>query len=413
MLKKYLAGWLLTIYVFFLRILRWINRAWVMQDSVLLLPPTSPGSLGDQAIMCASLSELLAQGMRRIVIISYQDDDDWSYLASPQVEILPMQDYFAYSAWRVRFRFAYVASRQRHIYFYGTDQMDGFYFESFLLKQLDLLRLGVQCGTPGTIVGFSYNRKPTPRAVQAVQELPPNVTLCVRDPISIQRVSQYIHRPLKLTADAAFLLRPAAASPRIAEVLKWIRQQRDEGRILVGVNLNNLFLNQVASLSVEELVKTYRLALEDMLASQGNLSFLLLPHDARGEVNDFDLAHALLSALPENERSIFSCLPDDIRADEIKAVCGELDIVLSARMHVAIACLGMGIPVACMTYQDKFEGLYEHFGLKGMTISPEQALHPGAFANFFLPLIQRRSQLRAQIQQQLPHILQLSGANFA
>ncbi|GAP13463.1 uncharacterized conserved protein [Longilinea arvoryzae] len=411
-LKQRLAGWLLEFYTLILRVLRRADRNWARPDSVMLLPPTSPGSLGDQAIMRASVGEFLAQGVRRIVVVSYQEDDDWRYLAAPQVELLPMQDYFAYSAWRMRFRFAYLASRQRHFYFYGTDQMDGFYHEAYLLKQLDLLRLAAKTGTPGTIVGFSYNKKPTPKAVQAVQDLPANVSLCVRDPISLKRVARHIHRRLELTADAAFLLRPAKDSPTLAELRTWMQKQRADGRVLVGVNLNYLFLNQVANFSVDELVRTYRAALAEMQARHGNLSFLLLPHDARGEVSDFALAGALLASLPEADRPRFACLPDAIQADEIKSVCGELEIVLSARMHVAIACLGMGTPVACMTYQDKFEGLYEHFGLPEMTISPERALQPGEFAGFFLPLVQRRSELRALIQRELPRVIELSRANF-
>ncbi len=411
-LKKRIAGWLLEIYILILRGLRKVNPNWARSDSVMLLPPTSPGSLGDQAILRASVGEFLTQGARRIVVVSYQEDDDWGYLAAPQVELLPMQDFFAYSAWRMRFRFAYLASRQRHFYFYGTDQMDGFYHEAYLLKQLDLLRLAAKTGTPGTIVGFSYNKKPTPQAIQAVQDLPANVSLCVRDPISLKRVAQHIQRRLDLTADAAFLLRPAIDSPALAELRAWMQHKRMAGRVLVGVNLNYLFLNQVANLSVDELVRTYRAALEEMQARHGNLSFVLLPHDLRGEVNDFALAKALLESLPPAARPDFACLPDVVQADEIKAVCGGLDIVLSARMHVAIACLGMGTPVACMTYQDKFEGLYEHFGLPEMTISPERALQPGEFASFFLPLVERREALRAHIQRELPRVIELSRANL-
>ena len=101
------------------------------------------------------------------------------------------------------------------------------------------------------------------------------------------------------------------------------------------------------------------------------------------------------------------------RAAEVQALCAELDIVLSGRMHCAIACLSQGTPVACITYQDKFEGLFEHFGLQGMTIDPEVSLRSGKLLEFFLPIYQNRDNLRKQIEARLPAVRQLAEANFA
>ena len=41
-------------------------------------------------------------------------------------------------------------------------------------------------------------------------------------------------------------------------------------------------------------------------------------------------------------------------------------------MHLAIASLGMGVPVGCITYQGKFQGLIEgFFDLYDVCIKPE------------------------------------------
>ncbi|TLN28532.1 glycosyl transferase family 1, partial [bacterium] len=104
--------------------------------------------------------------------------------------------------------------------------------------------------------------------------------------------------------------------------------------------------------------------------------------------------------------------PSSIHAAEIKAICGQLDLALSGRMHMAIACLGQGTPVACITYQGKFEGLYRHFELDGLTIDPVTATQPGRLAAFFLPVIDRREAIRRQIQSQLPKVRVLAAENF-
>lgn len=81
-------------------------------------------------------------------------------------------------------------------------------------------------------------------------------------------------------------------------------------------------------------------------------------------------------------------------------------------MHLAIACIGQGTPVACITYQGKFEGLFEHFELEGMTIEPETLFNDGTLMKFLISLIDQREEIRHHIQSKLPKIQQLSRANF-
>lgn len=91
---------------------------------------------------------------------------------------------------------------------------------------------------------------------------------------------------------------------------------------------------------------------------------------------------------------------------------GELDLVLSGKMHLAIACLGQATPVACISYQDKFEGLFQQFDLENMIIEPTEAFQPGRLADFLWPLIEKRKEIRHHIQLKLPYIQQLAQANF-
>jgi polysaccharide pyruvyl transferase WcaK-like protein len=81
-------------------------------------------------------------------------------------------------------------------------------------------------------------------------------------------------------------------------------------------------------------------------------------------------------------------------------------------MHLAIACLGQGTPVACVTYQGKFEGLFRHFELDGMTIEPEQAFQPEGLVKFLMPLIEKRKDISKQVQLKLPQVQQLAQVNF-
>jgi polysaccharide pyruvyl transferase WcaK-like protein len=65
-------------------------------------------------------------------------------------------------------------------------------------------------------------------------------------------------------------------------------------------------------------------------------------------------------------------MPVTLDSWEIKALSGQVDLVLTGRMHLAIAALGMGTPAFCTVYQGKFEGLMQMFELEGMTITPSR-----------------------------------------
>ena len=52
-----------------------------------------------------------------------------------------------------------------------------------------------------------------------------------------------------------------------------------------------------------------------------------------------------------------------LNAWELKHLAGMVDLVLTGRMHLAIAALGMGTPPLCVAYMDKFEGLFHLFNI--------------------------------------------------
>jgi polysaccharide pyruvyl transferase WcaK-like protein len=382
-----------------------------MDSSVLILPPWSPGSLGDEAILTAAAVELRARGVKEIGVIPYKPDDNWKHLG-PVTQTLSMEGYFDHGSWRDRFYFARLVSRYEHFYVFGTDLLDGFYSEENAVRRIALAALAARTGAQTTLASFSYNRRPAPASIAALRGLPSGVRLRSRDPVSCDRLTQHLERPVELVADVAFLLDPAKDSETVSLVSRWTCLQRNAGRTVIGINVNHLVLKQIAGLEPEELVQVFASAMAELFLRCDPLSFLLIPHDTRGKVSDVSLAKALLETVPPEIKPYCLQVPTPCRAVEIKAICAEIDIVLSGKMHLAIACLGQGTPVACITYQDKFEGLFKHFELDGLTIAPEQALQPGNLAKFLMPLVERREDIRRHIQSRLPQIQRLAQANF-
>jgi polysaccharide pyruvyl transferase WcaK-like protein len=379
--------------------------------STLVLPPSVPGSLGDEAMVVATLRVLQELGATRIGLIGYAPDLEWTTVDVPHT-VIDCSDYFESGSWQSEARFLRRARRYHHFLSIGADVMDGYYSDFRTLQRLRLVAQAAKTGAQTTILGFSFNAHPTSATIEALRGLPPTVRLCARDPVSQRRLLHQLARPVDLVADLAFLLPPDTTSTNVAQIAAWIAKERRADRVVLGINANYLHLRALETKDPAALVAAYVRMLSGLHALRPNLSFVLIPHDSRGKHCDIFLAESIREALPATIQRHTLKIPMPCTAAEIKGICSELDLALSARMHVAIACLGTGTPVACITYQGKFEGLFEHFALDAMALSPQEAFSNGKMSQFLLPLLEHRADLRARIAARGPYVQDLARRNF-
>lgn len=413
-MKRLILSALLTLYTTVLRVLRIVGLRRGQNGSVLILPPAALGSLGDEAMVAASIEYLRdKQDVRHVGLVAYGTVRDWENFGPiPGVEL---RHHAFRGFWKAMFRFASVVTRYDRFYCLGADVLDGYYSENSTLQRLSLVSLAAKTGVKTSVLGFSFNEKPAPAAIEALRKLPKDVRLCARDPVSHGRLVHHLQRPVDLVADLAFLLCPDEKSTASSAVLQWIGEQRAKGQTIIGVNANYKLVQNLETQELDRLTQVYVDTLVELHSKNAQFSFVLIPHDFRhieGEVNDIELAQAIMSALPADMQPYCSQMPTPCSAAEIKGVCGSLDLVISGRMHLAIACLGQGIPAACITYQGKFEGLFRHFELDGMLIEPEKAVQPETLVQFVMPLIEQIESLREHVRSKLPKVQKLSQTNF-
>ena len=395
-------------------VLRWARAARSAPHpatSALVLPPSVPGSLGDEAMVLATLSSLHGMGYDRIGLVDYASDSRWLNVGAPCTAV-DLSSYFTGRSWLSEVPYLREVGRYQTFYCIGADVIDGYYSEYRSLRRLRAVAQAAKTGAKTTILGFSFNADPTPGVVDALGQLPPGVQLCARDPVSQRRLQQRLCRPVALVADLAFLLPPDETSGQVARVANWIADERRSGRVVLGVNANYLHLRALNTDDPVRLVSVYVRMLCDLSARRPDLSYVLLPHDVRGEHSDVFLVETICESLPDRVRAHALQITAPVTAAEIKAICGALDFVLSGRMHVAIACLGQGTPVACISYQGKFEGLFEHFGLDAMALDPDAAFRDGCLASFLLPLVEQREALHRQIAARGHYVQELARRNF-
>lgn len=301
--------------------------------------------------------------------------------------------------------------RQHHALFVmGADILDGKYGAALVQRIAAYCNHSVALGIPATMLGFSFNSNPRAPAVHALSKLHPKVTVNIRDQPSLDRFARIVGISAKLCADSAFLMPPAADSEPETEA--WIAAMRREGRTPVGVNLNaHALAPAIAQVGMDKLID--HIAEQLMCAGvQNQLAFLLLPHDLKLQSGDVIMLKALHSILQRKGFTHVRYTSID-HPDKIKRLTGQLDLAITGRMHLVIASLGSGTPTLSITYQDKFEGLYQHFDLSlEHTITPIQCLSD-AFLRKINDAFMHRHDNRARILSHLPRVKALASRNLA
>lgn len=399
------------------------QQAHTSTSGALFIAPDGAGSLGDGAMLQASIAYLQAAGIEKFGVVYPQygsESPDWSYIPefSENIGIRFKAEDYRYlgsgtalqNYWDDLQRFKQAAQTYGRVYCIGADVMDGFYSIEICDFLTGLLKIAASAGAESTLVGCSFNETPKPKAIKALRELPSCVRTCSRDPVSQRRMGTALKREVLLVADAAFLLPGKAVTCQ--SLLEWIEQQRKNNRLLIGINTNSTLINTVQRINVPAFVAAYVSTLTELFQTENDVSFVMVPHDDRFEVNDASLARQVLDELPESIKPYCNYLKFPCVSSDVKAVCGALDWVVTSRMHVAIAALGQGTPTISIGYQGKHEGLYEHFGIPELLISPETAFEPHALAAFIQSHLPNQEPLKRHILEKLPQIHTLAKKNF-
>lgn len=372
----------------------------------LILPcdPSAPtGSLGDAAMITALMQSLVqAHGKAHFTLVGMRQQELPISSIGP-VEVVP--------AWVGRqgtLAFDRLVRQHHAVFALGADVLDGKYGAALVCRLLAYCNHAAFLGLPTTILGFSFNRSARWPAVRALAHAHPAVRVNVRDPRSLARLSSRIKGPMQLCADVAFLLKPLHTPQGKPET--WIADMRRAGLSPVGINISAHAFAKVIETDGEQALVA---AVAQQLATAGKangLAYVLIPHDFKGGSGDVPLLKALQAAL--EKAGFTSCFYTETEDPaRLKAMVGALDLVLTSRMHLAIACLGMGTPALSVAYQDKFEGLYEHFGLPAEDVlQPEPSLVSNLGAHL-TRAFGRRAEVARQLSTILPQVLQLARRN--
>jgi polysaccharide pyruvyl transferase WcaK-like protein len=375
----------------------------VNKHAALIIPPAIPGSLGDAAMISASVRTLRNAGMAKIDLLY---GNKWELDEQIDTHIAAERFFYKQSILQQMLLIARLPE-YAEFYFIGADVIDGAYNSNSVCARLSLLAEAAKLGKKATLLGASYNMHPEAQTKSALRNLPESVTICARDPVSKLRMEKALDRPIRQVADLAFLLQPRADHPATLNAKNWIAIRRAAGDQIIGLNANYLHAEKDP-----EIISALNVFVKRVLRQ--SISIVLIPHDTRSLVPDEKLLQLVVNDIPERDRERIYALPP-VSPGVVRAVATELDFLVTGRMHTAILALSGTTPTFCFAYQDKFEGLLQFFNLvdAGLLSSPKElSAYPEAIADKFLQLLPEQTNMRAKINEHLPNVISLAEKNF-
>lgn len=294
----------------------------------------------------------------------------------------------------------------------GADVMDGYYdfvTTARLLVTADMMaRKGMFCA----VSGFSFNEQASPVLVDVFNKLTLKLRLNVRDPVSLERFQHFCQASAYQVADAAFMLQPKT-TPFVEDIARWCNAQREQGHQVLAFNMHPMLIKNASTEDIQGLVDAGVDVIRKISMTHKKVSWLLLPHDSRQNLGDNTVLAPIYHVMKQELSERLFHLAVVPSAKELKAIAGLCDGVITGRMHLAIASLGQGVPVACLTYQDKFQGLFQHFSLgTEFLMSPQMIFSQDAFECMLNDFIQALPNLAHQVQAVLPDVKKYSQSNL-
>ena len=377
-------------------------------DLAVILMTGPEGSLGDTAMADVLLQELKRSHALAVVLLGYTHADTHCAIIKKTENASAMTlTQLALRPWSL----VKLVSRTRLLRFIGADVVDGAYGRRNALLRLAVFEAFAVAGANCGIVSFSISDRPDKRCMRVLKDLSTKAQLVVRDPVSFRRLEGRLPGHLIQGADLAFLLK-AEGSPAGDAFARTLHQLRSRGDLLIGICWNAL-IYRADDTSV---CRKLSACISKMLDDSPRTSIVLLPHDVRNKTSDVELCRRVIGVLPGRHEPRVWLFRGEVTPQEVKFVIGTLDALVSARMHAAIAAASQGIPVFGLTYQGKFEGLFEHLRLHDAleiisTPANRVLIQPIEVAGMIMEFVADRERYSRHIRKQLGHIRNLSRRN--
>ena len=340
--------------------------------------PATAGSLGDQAVLSGMVEVIRSVGLDAPVQVTLRNWIPHGYPDAPESVRLRVHG----SRIRSGLSLAWMLRDCSQLIVLGTDIIEGNYSRSHVRDLVLLSNRTVALGVTVHICGFSFSESPNAEAVLWLRRLDRRVLCSCRDALSARRFEMHVARPAELVTDPAFLLPARLEASTAVDAHEWMRHRRSAGDVLLGVNVNAIAYRR----SPFDVCEAFVSALSEVMRRR-SVSVLLLPHDLRNDQSDIPPMTKVQLALETEFPGRCRLVGAPVAAGDVKYLAGNCDLIVSGRLHLAVAALSQDRPVIGIEYHDKFRGIFRVFDIEDLLLSHAQLLEEGRLAALILKAI--------------------------
>lgn len=387
----------------FIAIIRSINKP--NKGTIFLAPDIPVTNLGDQALLLGALEGLILEGCAPIYVVANGPEKISSI---PRIEVFSKKITIIQD-WNVMFAtdraffealaFYWLTRKVTSIVLVGADVLDGRYNPREAGRKLAIIEKCISIGLHAKIVGFSLSENISDASANGFKQLAGKAEFISRDPVSQQRMLAF--SPCALGADCAFLMKPNSLSVvQDKKLVSWL----ESSSFTVALCLRDEdFMTEETSPFLHGFVSGLIDALEQQKAN-----LLLIPHHPV----DIVMLSKVVELLDELNFKRYFLLSDLPCAQDIKAYVSQCEHIITSRMHVAIASLGMERAITCLPYAGKFEGLYQHFALENTGLDRTRIGDSDYVSSVLSMRFETSQDIEKHIKVVLPQVKVLSQSNF-
>jgi colanic acid/amylovoran biosynthesis protein len=219
--------------------------------------------------------------------------------------------------------------------------------------------------------------------------------ITARDKITYDYLINIGLRNVVEVADLSFLLPAQQTDLAAIESLK-----KNGTELLIGICPSGLIFKKFKHVSERDCKRMFFECL-DSFATKHNIIYVLIPHVLTPSrvMDDAKLCNEMI----DNLKTRCLIMGTDFEPAQIKYLVSSLDMMVSFRMHGAIAGLDVGVPTIAVSYSHKTEGLYQNLGLEKWVVANSNDL-ANSLHDKMTALISERQHVILQLNTALPTI---------
>lgn len=382
-------------------------------DAVLILPPADgwegqgrPYSFGDEMLMLGLLGSLESkfQGNISALIMNGQGCQK-IWLHGHQIKTIGFQKgWLSLSSYK---QFINIASGFSHFVVIGADVLDGAYGALNSIQRLRFLNLAAKTGMKTAITGCSFNGTKDKRIQKLLMAAEHSGTVIhAREKVSLMRLQNFLQEVISV-ADLAFKVNAEKypVTNKIAEIRNQAENWKENSGLVVGINLCGWHIKDK-----DIFFDNFTNAILKLNDSRKNIGLILIPHDTREDGwSDIATLEAFRRKICDHIKIIGA--PQDIRSGlDAKQVVRCCDVLLTGRMHLAIAAHDQGVPAVSFSYQGKFEGFYDLYNMKAEWLTTYT--NPEGAVQILASAIRARKELSKTILDRKSNVHLAASQNF-